>query len=180
MPYYLDPNPGNGGAVGAFVAPSVGVDVGIGIALGEVAVFVGGVLAPNSTASDDTTVDDSQAYVFHFTSNAAAAAILATGQINTGATSGLAWVTPSPYTTASLAQAQLSLPSTPDGFFAIPVQNLQTPLTWSTAPPMYNQPGGGVEGTTPVRFLFKGRFGSPSVTDEIWSRTVKKSASKNE
>jgi hypothetical protein len=140
---------GGGGAL-AFVAPAVGVDVGVGALACPICFIIGGGLFPGSTASNDTTVNSKQAYVFHFTTAAAAASILASGQINTGATSGLAWVTPSPYTSGSLAQAQLSLSVTPDGFFAIPAQNLQTPLSWSIAAPLNNQPGGGVEGTTPL------------------------------
>lgn len=151
---------GNGGAVGAFVAPAVGVEVGIGVVLGQIGIAIVGMF-PSATASDDTTQDTSQAYVFHFTTAANAAAILANGQINVGATSGLAWVTPSPYPTAALAQSQLALPATPGGFFAIPVQNLQTPLSWSTAPPAYNQPGGGVEGTTPVAIPIQGAIWVP-------------------
>jgi len=151
---------GNGGAVGAFVAPAVGVDAAVGIALGTTAIVVAGAW-PASTASDDTTIDSSQAYVFHFASAANAAAILASGQINVGATSGVAWVTPTPYPTAALAQSQLALPATPGGFFAIPVQNLQTPLSWSIAVPANNQPGGGVEGTTPVAIPIQGAIWVP-------------------
>jgi len=145
------------------VAPAVGVeaDVAVAAATCPICVLIAGVLAPSATASDDTTQDTNQAYVFHFTTAANAAAILASGQINVGATSGLAWVTPSPYPTAALAQSQLALPATPGGFFAIPVQNLQTPLTWSTAPPAYNQPGGGVEGTTPVAIPIQGAVWVP-------------------
>ena len=49
------------GAVGAFVAPAVGVDAAVGIALGTTAIVVAGAW-PASTASDDTTIDSSQTY----------------------------------------------------------------------------------------------------------------------
>jgi RHS repeat-associated protein len=145
----------------AFVAPEVGVDVAVAVLTCPICVLVGGVLLPNSTASNDTTEDSSQAYVFHFTSAEAAAAILASGQIIPGAISGQIWVTPSPYPTATLAESQLALPATPAGFFAIPAQNLQTPVTWSTAQPKYGQPGGGVEGTTPVAIPIQGAVWVP-------------------
>ena len=148
MPVLAQSQNGNGGAVGAFVAPSVGVEVGVEAATWPICVLIAGALFPSPIASNDVTIDSSQAYVLHFTSAANAEAILATGAINPGS-SGLAWVTPSPYATGTLAQSQLSLASTPGGFFAIPVQNLQTPLTWSIAQPPNNQPGGGVEGSDP-------------------------------
>jgi hypothetical protein len=75
------------------VAPAVGVEVGIGVALGQVAIAIVG-LFPSATASDDTTQDTSQAYVFHFTSQANADGIILSGQINPSVSSGVAWVTP--------------------------------------------------------------------------------------
>jgi hypothetical protein len=152
----------NGGAVGAFVAPSVGVEVGIAATLGEIGIAIAGVLFPSSTASDDTTIDTNQAYVFHFTSQANANGIILSGQINPGVSSGLAWVTPTPYPSGGLAQSQLALQNTPQGFFAIPVQNLQTPLSWSTVQGNAYGPGGGVEGTTPLAISLNGP-GGPAV-----------------
>lgn len=152
---------GNSGAVGAFVAPAVGVEVAVGAALGEIAIGVAGVLFPSSTASDDTTQDASQ-FVFHFTSQANANGIILSGQINPSAGSGLAWVTPTPYPNGGLAQSQLALQNTPQGFFAIPVQNLQTPLSWSTVQGNAYGPGGGVEGTTPLPIPLNGP-GGPAV-----------------
>lgn len=135
---------GNGGAVGAFVASPVGVDVAVAAATCPVCVLIAGALLPSTTASDDTI-----SYVFHFTSSAAAASILSSGQVIPGSASGVTWVTPTPYPTANLALTQLALPAIPDGFLAIPAQNLQGPVSWSTVQPRYSQPGGGVEGTTP-------------------------------
>lgn len=107
-----------------------------------------GVLLPDSTASDDTT-SNQQSYIFHFTTNANMASIVASGFIRPGA-SGVAYVSPSPYTTAASAQSQLALPTTPNGYFVIPSQNLPGPLTWSVVAPNFGYPGGGFEGTTPL------------------------------
>ena len=139
------------------MAPPVGVGTAVGIALGQVAILVGGYW-PASTASDDATIDPSQ-YVFHFTSQANADGIILSGQINPSVSSGVAWVTSTPYPSAGLAQSQLALQNTPQGFFAIPVQNLQTPLSWSTVQGNAYGPGGGVEGTTPLAIPLNGPGG---------------------
>jgi RHS repeat-associated protein len=146
-----------------FVAPAVGVGAAVGIAFGQAVIVIFGGF-PASTASDDTTLDDnqSQAYVFHFTSQKNADGIILSGQINPSASQGVAWVTPTPYPNADLAQAQLALQNTPQGFFAIPAQNLQTPLSWSTVQPNAFGPGGGVEGTTPLPIPLNGP-GGPAI-----------------
>jgi hypothetical protein len=151
---------GDGGAVGAFVAPAVGVEVGVGLAC-PICIAIGGALATvaTPTAGDDTTINDNQAYVFHFTSQVNANGIILSGQISPGISSGVAWVTPTPYPSAGLAQSQLALQNTPQRFFAIPVQNLQTPLSWSTVQGNTYGPGGGVEGTTPLAIPLNGPGG---------------------
>lgn len=71
---------------------------------------------------------------FHYTTNANKAKIEKSGAIVPGP-SGLAWVSPTAYDTAAAAQSDLALPNTPDGYFIIPSQNVQTPLTWSPVMP---------------------------------------------
>jgi hypothetical protein len=144
-----------------FVATPVGVTNDILIALGRLSIFVGGLLSPMPSGDGDPNTNSNSAYVFHFTSAAAAESILTQGQINTSQTSGLAWVTPTPYASASLAQSQLALQNTPQGFLAIPVQNLQTPVSWSTVERNSYGPGGGVEGTSPVAIPVKGAYWVP-------------------
>ena len=94
--------------------------------------------------------DPSQINVFHYTTNANRQLIQASGVIKPGTTSGLAWVTPAAYDTATAAQNDLALPNTPDGYFILPIQNIQTPLIWSPVMPNFGYPGGGIEGTTPA------------------------------
>jgi hypothetical protein len=119
-----------------------------------------GVLLPNSTASDDTTATDSiDQYVFHFANDAKMQQVLVSGAI-TPSSQGVVWVSPTPYATASAAQSNLALPNTPTGYFIVPVQNVQTPLSWSTVLPNFGQPGGGVEGTTPLAIPITGPGGT--------------------
>lgn len=139
-------------APAAATATDAAAAAATGATLAEIAVTAistaGGVLLPDSTASDDTTSDQSS-FFFHFTTNANMALIVASGFIRPGA-SGVAYVSPSPYTTAANAQSQLALPVTPNGYFVIPSQNLQGPLSWSVVAPNFGYPGGGIEGTTPL------------------------------
>ncbi len=140
---------GNGGAVGAFVGPAATAVEGATLA--EIVVIAAstaaGVLLPDSTSSSDTI--DPSGFAFHYTTNANRASIVASGFIRPGG-SGVAYVSPSPYTTAASAQSQLALPTTPDGYFVIPSQNLPGPLSWSVVAPNFGFPGGGFEGTTPL------------------------------
>jgi RHS repeat-associated protein len=156
----LDSGTQNTFAPNSFVAPAVGVGADVAAALGYIAITIGGIFVPDSNpgGGNDVTQDTSQAYVFHFATDAKMAAIQAAGAITPSASQGVAWVTPTPYTSAALAQSQLALPNTPAGFYAIPVQNLQTPLSWSTVQPNFGQPGGGVEGTTPLSISISGAF----------------------
>ena len=94
--------------------------------------------------------DPSQINVFHYTTNANRQLIQDSGVIKPGTTSGLAWVTPTAYDTGTAAQNDLALPSTPDGYFILPIQNIQTPLIWSPVMPNFGYSGGGIEGTTPA------------------------------
>jgi hypothetical protein len=153
MPVLAQSQNGNGGAVGAFVAPAATAVEGTTLAeivvtaVSMAAEALPGVLLPDSTSSNDTT--SNQSYIFHFTTDANRARIEASGFILPGA-SGVAYVSPSPYTTAGSAQSQLALPTTPNGYFVIPNQNLPGPLTWSVVTPNFGFPGGGFEGTTPL------------------------------
>jgi RHS repeat-associated protein len=151
----------SGGGILAFVAPAVGVVNDVLIALGQVAIGVGGVLWPMPGGDGDPNTDSNSAYVFHFATDAKMSAIQGAGQISPNPALGVTWVTPTPYPTAALAQSQLALPYTPAGFYAIPVQNLQTPLSWSTVQPNFGQPGGGVEGTTPLSIQIAGAYWVP-------------------
>jgi hypothetical protein len=139
---------GNGGAL-AFVAPAAvaAAETTLAEIVVTAASMAAGVLLPDSTSSNDTT--SNQSYIFHFTTDANRASIVASGFIRPGG-SGVAYVSPSPYTTAASAQSQLALPTTPNGFFVIPSQNLPGPLTWSVVAPNFGFPGGGFEGTTPL------------------------------
>jgi RHS repeat-associated protein len=139
----------------AFLMPVPAVTLETGISMLSRALGgVGMLLIPSTIGKEPANFG-----VFHYTNNAARDAIIATGAILPGQTSGLAWVTPTAYDTALAAQQDLSLNNPPDGYFIIPSYNLNTPLTWSPVAPMFGQPGGGIEGTTP----------SPiPVTSAIW------------
>ena len=121
------------------------------VALGD----IGMLLFPSPISPDQMPFN-----VFHYTTNANKAKIESSGAIAPGA-SGLAWVSPTPYDTASAAQSDLALLNTPDGYFVIPLQNIQTPLTWSPVMPNFGYPGGGIEGTTTQPIPIKGAVWVP-------------------
>jgi hypothetical protein len=138
---------GNGGSLAFVGLPVVAAaDTAIATIVVTAVSTAIGVLLPDSTSSSDTT-DDSSGFAFHYTTNANRASIVASGFIRPGA-SGVAYVSPSPYSTAASAQSQLALPTTPDGYFVIPSQSLPGPLSWSVVAPNFGFPGGGFEGTT--------------------------------
>jgi hypothetical protein len=61
--------------------------------------------------------------------------------------SGNLYVTPMIYGSGDVAQQQLALRFTPDGYFVIPQQSLPQPVVFTPVGPNNNMPGGGVEGT---------------------------------
>jgi RHS repeat-associated protein len=105
-----------------------------------------------------TQIGQDRSFVFHYTTNTARDAIIASGMIIPSTTSGVAWVSPTAYDTSAAAQSDLSLRNSPDGFFIIPMDNLKVsiPLQWGPVLPMYGQPGGGIEGTTPSPIPIQG------------------------
>ena len=148
-----------GGAL-SFVGPAA-VATGTEISIGAIISAAIGIFLPDSTLPDDTTEDtqDNDQVVFHYANDAKMAQVLANGAI-TPSNQGVVWVSPTNYTSAAAAQANLALPSTPTGYFIVPVQNVQTPLTWTVVQANFGQPGGGVEGTTPVAIPVNGAGGT--------------------
>ncbi len=140
----------NGGSL-AFVGPAAvaATDTTLATIVVTAAATAVGALLPDWTSPNDT-FNDPTGFVFHFTTNANMLKIQASGAILPGTSSGVVWVTPTPYVNASTAQSMLALPTTPDGYYIIPAQNLQTPLSWTMVQPNYGYPGGGIEGTTPA------------------------------
>lgn len=97
-----------------------------------------------SETSDLLDEDGQPYYVYHFTNSTGQRGISTSGFLMPGG-SGRVYFSPIPYATGSQAQAALSLPTVPVGYFMIPRSNIPGPLTWSVVGPNFGQPGGGLE-----------------------------------
>ena len=87
-------------------------------------------------------------YVYHYTSASRAKSIEEDGWINVNPQTGKTWVSPDEFNSADDAQNNLSLPSTPGGYFKIPIEDVPGVSEFTTVDPVYPWEGGGLEGTT--------------------------------
>lgn len=116
---------------------------------GASAIVAGALLLPAETAATDESVDESgePTYVYHFTNDLGVRGITVQQSILPGK-SGLVYLSPIPYQSATMAQQYLALPRLPSGYLAIPRQNVASPLTWTVVQPNFGHPGGGLEAST--------------------------------
>jgi RHS repeat-associated protein len=101
--------------------------------------------------------------LYHYTDDAGAAGIKASGQILPGRT-GQVFVSPTRYTSAAQAQAELALPRMPTQVIEMPKSRLPGLTPPSKVKPNFGQPGGGMEcwvtcavDTTNLPFMRLGR-----------------------
>jgi RHS repeat-associated protein len=99
------------------------------------------VLALPLTLSGDTPQNQ---YLYHFTNAAGYEGITRAGYINLSA-DGFVYLTPTPYSSASLAVQQLALARVPTGYFMIPQADAQPFGPPTTVDAANGQPGGGFE-----------------------------------
>jgi hypothetical protein len=87
-------------------------------------------------------------YVYHYTTPQNAASILEDGQIAVNPQTGEVWVSPTLFSSANDAQNNLSLPTTPGGYFKIRIENVRNLTEFKTADPVDPWEGGGLEGSS--------------------------------
>jgi hypothetical protein len=91
---------------------------------------------------------DYSTYVYHYTTLQNAEGILEDGEIAINPQTGVAWVSPTLFTNANDAQNNLSLPTTPGGYFKIRLEDVSNMTAFKSADPVDIWEGGGLEGST--------------------------------
>ncbi|MEJ1390549.1 MAG: hypothetical protein RPU34_06595 [Candidatus Sedimenticola sp. (ex Thyasira tokunagai)] len=103
---------------------------------------------PLGTLLETDDIVRRNAYLNHYTTDLGREGIVYDGVIRRSP-DGNVYLTPDLYSSGAQAQAQLSLSSTPVGYFSVPMSNIHSVSSHGVVDPWAGQPGGGYEVKVP-------------------------------